>query len=429
VVDSVENVNISYRSAITSSARMIGQSMAIGLVLDQVATGHMDVGRAALLLSTHLLYEAASIYTLYTRYGALLAAKASHIASNIAETASTAAHTVAEGARAAALGVSNTVHGIAVAIKTSSIAQDAALVAGAIAHAIAEGARQVALWSSVAAESALALASGIANAVASMGIAVPIMIAAAAAITAGVLAATGRIPTHERGGLVSRKSITWVAEEEPELIIPISRFNEFIVNSSQRLNILRSVGVHETESLPAFRQGGIISEPTVALIAEEEPEIISPISRFNQLVSETSESTVSNIVTHHQAFASGGLVTRPTVALVAEHEPEAIVPISHFHEFISEKIRDLTFAVSYSMPHLEVQVPSIIAEGVAATAAGIEGLGFYRKASPLEFLTGPLAGARETESKIINIYIQNPSFRTRGDMDALVDRLKRMGCA
>jgi hypothetical protein len=403
------------------------------------------------------LYEAASIYTLYTRYGALLAAKASAIASNIAETASTAAHTVAEGARAAALGVSNTVHGIAVAIKSSSIAQDAALVAGAIAHAIAEGARQAGLWASVIAENALALASGIANAIGSMGIAVPIMLAAASAITVGVLAATGRIPTHGKGGLVSRKSITWVAEEEPELIIPISRFNEFVVDSSQRINILRSVGVRETESLPAFGQGGLVYEPTVALVAEREPEIISPISRFNELVTEASITRLNEFTTsssrisenilgltqfEHQLtiihstlqepplpLASGGIVTYPTVALVAEHEPEAVIPISRFHEFVTEKIRDLTFAVSYAMPHLDVQVPSIIAQGVAATAAGAEGLGLYKKSSPLEFLTGPLAGERTTESKTINIYIQSPSFRTRGDMDAFIDRLKRMGVA
>jgi hypothetical protein len=378
---SIGKVNSSYRFALIGPARLASQSAALGVVLEQVANGHLDLGRAALLLSTHLLYEAGTIYMLYARYGALLGVKASAIATNISEAASATAHTVAETARTAALWASNTAHGVLSAIKNSSIAQDAGLVAGAMAHAIAEGARQAAVYASVIAENALALASGIANAISSMGIAVPIMLAAAVAITVGVLAATGVIPTHEKGGLVSRRSITWIAEKEPELIIPVSRFNEYVTDSTLRVSILRSIGVHETESLPAF--------------------------------------------------GSGGVIYSPTVALIAEHEPEAIVPLSSFHEFVSERIRDLTFAVSYSMPHLETQVPTIIAEGMAATAGGIEGLGLYKKASPLEFLTGPLAGSRTSESstEAFTVIFTNPVFRSRSDLDYLIDRLKRMGMA
>jgi hypothetical protein len=380
VSSSCDMMDVSYRRAMTSSASMIMQGVSMSMVLDRLTKGHIDAGMAALLLTEHFLREGAAIYTLITTYGSLLAAKAASIAADIEEAASTEAHALAEGARSAAIGVSNTVHGIATAIKSSSIAQDAALAAGAVGHAVAEGARQAALYASVIAENALALASGIANAISSMGVAVPIMLAAAAAITAGVLAATGVIPLHEAGGLVTQKSITWVAEKEPELIIPVSRFNEFVTDESERIQLLHSIGVHEPLSLPAF--------------------------------------------------ASGGIVEQPTVALVAETEPEAIIPVSRFNEFIIEKTHEITYAVTYRMPHLEVQVPTIIAEGMAATAAGVEGLGLYKKASPLEFLTGPLAGAKEEKgTTIINVEIKDPIFRHKGDLDYLVDRLKRMGMA
>jgi hypothetical protein len=57
-------------------------------------------------------------------------------------------------------------------------------------------------------------------------------------------------------------------------------------------------------------------------------------------------------------------------------------------------------------------------------------VGVYKKASPLEFLSGPLAGTQEAAGpKIINVYIKDPIFRSRGDLDYLADRLKRMGLA
>lgn len=103
------------------------------------------------------------------------------------------------------------------------------------------------------AEKARALAHAVANAVASFGVAVPIIIAASAAAVAGVLAATGSIPGLAQGGLVKSPTLALLAEREPEVITPLSRLNAMQTTNSITIN------VYESES-PTRTAEKIVSE-------------------------------------------------------------------------------------------------------------------------------------------------------------------------
>jgi hypothetical protein len=103
-----------------------------------------------------------------------------------------------------------------------------------VLHAIASSSVMVAL-----AENARAIAHAIANAVASGGIAVPIMIAAAAAAAVGIAAYTGaiKIPALAEGGVVYKPTYAMIAEKEPEIVIPLSRvFNS--TSTAKTVNVL-----------------------------------------------------------------------------------------------------------------------------------------------------------------------------------------------
>jgi hypothetical protein len=87
-------------------------------------------------------------------------------------------------------------------------------------HAIAASS-----WAVAIAENARAVATAIANAVATWGLAVPIMIAAAAAAAVGIAAYTGmiKIPGFAEGGIVYKPTYALIGEREPEAIVPLSK--------------------------------------------------------------------------------------------------------------------------------------------------------------------------------------------------------------
>ncbi len=223
VSESTERVNVNYKALMFTTAGVIANSVQLGDIMDRMSKGQMDVGRGAVMLGMNFLQLGGQIYLLYTRYGEKIAAQASSIAGDISEAVSTKAHAVAEGIRAAAIVVSSTAHGIYNAIKEWSITQDIAHAVSAIGHAIAEGVRAAALGISTLAESAFATASGIALSISSAGILVPVVIAAAAAAAAGIAVYTGaiKVPGFAEGGIVSQPTFALIGERGPEAVIPL----------------------------------------------------------------------------------------------------------------------------------------------------------------------------------------------------------------
>lgn len=47
-------------------------------------------------------------------------------------------------------------------------------------------------------------------------------------------------------------------------------------------------------NIPGMAEGGIVNVPTLALVGEREPEAIFPLSRFHELIHETTEPKVVN---------------------------------------------------------------------------------------------------------------------------------------
>jgi len=157
---STEKMHTNYRTLMFTTAGMITNTMQLADITDRLARGQMDLSRGVVMLGMNFLQLAGQIYVVYTKYGALITAKATALA--------------------------------------LSIQEHAADIAGAASKAI----HTAATWANVVAENARAVASGIANAVASLGITVPIMLAATAAVVGGILAYQASIPKHHYEGSV-----------------------------------------------------------------------------------------------------------------------------------------------------------------------------------------------------------------------------------
>lgn len=111
--------------------------------------------------------------------------------------------------------------------------------------------------------------------------------------------------------------------------------------------------------IPKFAEGGIVDRPTVAMVGEDGPEAIVPLSRsaggsfpylgmleqagrFMPPVDLPDQPSVniqrrldrSRVPMHIgrsiPGFAEGGIVDRPTMAMVGENGPEAIAPLDPF---------------------------------------------------------------------------------------------------
>ena len=72
--------------------------------------------------------------------------------------------------------------------------------------------------------------------------------------------------------------------------------------------------------IPKLAEGGIVTEPTIALIGEAGPEAVIPLE---SLSSQTMEINLAGI----PKLATGGIVTEPTIAMIGEAGPEAVVPL------------------------------------------------------------------------------------------------------
>jgi hypothetical protein len=314
---------------------------------------------------------------------------------------------LAENARGAAHGFADAMAGGITKMVSAITGALGAIASSSIGVAIAEHAR--------------AIGHTIANALAGpWGWAI---LAVAAAAAAGGLMLAGQIPTHSEGGLVNEPTLTWVAEKEPELIIPVSKLAHYA--EGVPVPIFNKL----VKNVDALNDHAAVQGANVDKLNGTVTSNVDELARINHRLD------VDEILIRVAGFAEGGIVTRPTVALVGEKEPELIVSVSKFNKFAE----NITSELSKAELHLaEVSIfsnekRSTLTSNIFESSEKSSNIGLYRKASPLEFLTDLLAGARETEKgntvTNYNIEIKDPVFRNKSDMNALVDRLRRMGMA
>ncbi len=91
-----------------------------------------------------------------------------------------------------------------------------------------------AIWTVVGAEKARAVASAIAHSISSLGLAIPLLVASAAAATGIALAATASIPTMKTGGIITSPTIALLGEAGPEIVTPL---NQSWLTQSRTVNI------------------------------------------------------------------------------------------------------------------------------------------------------------------------------------------------
>jgi len=198
VASSSRQMETNYRSLMVTTAGLISNSIQLGDIMDRMAKGQLDVGKGAAMLTLNFLQLASQVYMLGKAHWAAVAAGAVHIATMIAQKAASIALALVEGARA-------------------------------VAHFIA-------------------------NAVATMGGAVPVMLAAAAA-SAALGAYLSARPMAE-GGLVTRPTFTLLGERGPELVTPLSKLSGATINIT--INESRTPRETGDAVIDALRRSGVI---------------------------------------------------------------------------------------------------------------------------------------------------------------------------
>ena len=161
--------------------------------------------------------------------------------------------------------VSDSVSNVGVSAKTAALGVAAFmggfLVADTILGAIPEDMRAIAgaLTATIAAIVAATIAWMAFHGTMTVGVAVPIILAAVGVGIAGVKAAVGMA----EGGLVTKPTVALIGEAGPEIVIPLARFSEVVeesVNATVGKTVKRS---SFTEDIPHFAGGGIVEAANV----------------------------------------------------------------------------------------------------------------------------------------------------------------------
>jgi len=80
--------------------------------------------------------------------------------------------------------------------------------------------------------------------------------------------------------------------------------------------------------IPQLAQGMVVTEPMTALVGEDGPEVVIPLTkpdRARQLVRESG--LLDLLMGMIPQFADGGIISGPTLAVVGERGPEVIIPL------------------------------------------------------------------------------------------------------
>jgi hypothetical protein len=121
-------------------------------------------------------------------------------------------------------------------------------------------AHTAAILATAIAEQARGIATAIADAIATAGLSIPITIAASAAAGAAAYAAFQAIPHAAKGGVFLHPTLALVGEREPEVMVPLSRFE----SNSRTTNVYINVnGAGEPAAtgdaiVGALRRAGVI---------------------------------------------------------------------------------------------------------------------------------------------------------------------------
>ena len=186
-----------------------------------------------------------------------------------------------------------------------------------------------------------------------------------ASFGAGYGDATGKSGSkHAWGGIMNAPHMAMVAENGPEAIIPLSKGrNQRGIDLWEKAGQILGVQpqndvssrfdehISPQFSLVSSRHawGGILNAPHMALVAEDGPEAIIPLSKgrnqrgidlwekAGQILGVQPENDVPSRFDEHispqfslvsSRHAWGGIMNAPHMALVAENGPEAIIPLS-----------------------------------------------------------------------------------------------------
>ncbi|MBT0160666.1 hypothetical protein G4O51_11870, partial [Candidatus Bathyarchaeota archaeon A05DMB-2] len=213
----------------------------------------------------------------------------------LAEKARGAAHQFADAMAAGAGKVASVFVSALAAIKASSIATAVAEKARAVAHAIA-------------------------NAVSSMGVLVPVLVAAASAAAVGIAAAFGAVPMA-KGGVVTKPTLALIGEREPEIVLPLSKVSNVVNVAGSPFDSSFTVAFNAApkaqSELPVAKSG------------------VSAVSAGSSIIQGGGSLSQGSSLLQGVFLSEGGVVLRPTLALVGEREPEAVVPLSKIFNFTS----------------------------------------------------------------------------------------------
>lgn len=107
-----------------------------------------------------------------------------------------------------------------------------------------------------------------------------------------------KIGHFAQGGIVTQPTLAMVGEAGPEAIVPLSQM--MVTNPA---------------NIPMLADGGMVTHPTLAMIGESGPEMVIPLAKMQSI----------------PKLADGGVVQKATIALLGERGPEAVVPIDSFY--------------------------------------------------------------------------------------------------
>ena len=172
--------------------------------------------------------------------------------------------------------ISDGVDNIGLSAKTAAVGVAAFmggfLIADTILGAIPEDMRQIAgaLTATIAVIVAATVAWMAFHGTMTVGVAVPIILAAVGVGIAGIKAAVG----FASGGIVKEPTYALIGEAGPEAVVPLKGAAQNL--GFDEVSALVNGGVSSISSITALASGGIINNPTVALIGESGPEAVTP---------------------------------------------------------------------------------------------------------------------------------------------------------
>lgn len=146
----------------------------------------------------------------------------------------------------------------------------------------------------------------------------------------------GKVPVMAEGGIVTQPTYALIGEAGPELVVPISKISNGVINASF------------LSTIPRMAEGGIIFQPSLVMAGEAGPEIVLPLKQYEAQITKSKESVTESLMRNNNYvtnivkttslteriphFAAGGIVRERTLIVAGEAGPEAVIPLSQLSE-------------------------------------------------------------------------------------------------